>query len=94
MNPDFLADNARADSASAVYELMMLGGIEEQLIGLTAKIAEVESDIKASSDPDERKQLREEKEQLRKKKEQLRKEKEQLREIELVHLRRQDGPSK
>ena len=80
MNPELLADIARSDSTSVAPDMKMLGAIEEQLIRLTAKIEEVESDIKASSDPDEKKLLRREKEQLRKK--------------ELILLLRQDGSTR
>jgi hypothetical protein len=57
------------------------------LVKLSSKIEDVEAEIKASTDPDEKKLLRKEKEQLRKKEEQLRDEK-------LILLRRQDGSDK
>ena len=70
-NPEVLADNSMADSTSVAYESKTFGAIDEQLIGLKAKIEIFDSDIKACSfDPDERAQLRLKKEQLRKKREQ------------------------
>ena len=90
-NPEVLADNAKIDNTGVVYDLEKYRAIDQQLIGLTAKIEEVESDIKVSSDPDERMRLGEEEEQLRTEKKQFRKEKERLREEEIILFSRQDG---
>ena len=75
-HPELLADSAKADSTGVVYDFLKYRAIDEQLIGPTAKIEEVEFDIKASSDPDERMRLGKMEEQLRIEKEQLRKKKE------------------
>lgn len=56
MNPVSVSDmsSASADSTSDVNELKIHGAIDEQLIGLKARIEEVESNVKACSDHDER----------------------------------------
>ena len=52
-NPEILAGNATANSTSVVHDMKKLGAIGEQSIGITEQIEEVESDIKATSDPEE-----------------------------------------
>jgi hypothetical protein len=54
--------------------------IDEELVKLSSNIEDVEAEIKASTDPDEKKLLR--------------KKEEQLRDKELILLRRQDGSDK
>jgi hypothetical protein len=54
--------------------------IDEELVKLSSNIEDVEAEIKASTDPDEKKLLRNKEEQLRDK--------------ELILLRRQDGSDK
>ena len=85
--PGLLEDNARVVSTGVVSDLKSLSPTDEQLIELTKEIEEIKAEIKASIDPEEKKQLR-------KKEEQLRKKEEQLREKELILLRRQDGSDK
>ena len=77
MNPELIADSAKADSTCAAYDLKKYSAIDEQLKGLATKIDKVEYYIEASLDPHERKLLM--------KKEEL------LREEKLILLRRQDG---
>jgi septal ring factor EnvC (AmiA/AmiB activator) len=76
--------------------LKSLSSIDEQLIELAKNLKEIEVEIKASSDPEERQQLRNKGEQLRTKKKQLRNEKWQLRKRRPILLRRhrQDGSNK
>ena len=57
-NPAFFEDDARVLSTGVASDLKSLSSIDEQLIELTRKIEDVEAEIEASSDPDERKQLR------------------------------------
>ena len=78
-NP-FLEDNPRAVSTGLAEGSKGLSSVDEELVKVTSKIEDVEAEIKASTDPDEKKQLR--------------KEKEQLREEKLILLRRQDGSDK
>ncbi len=79
--------------ATARSVMASLGGdaqIEEltkAILTLSVKIEEVEVEISACSNPDEKAALRRKEEQLRKKEEQLRSEKEQLREERLIQLR-------
>ena len=56
MNPVSIADmaSASAESTSAVNDLKIHGAIDEKLIELKARIEEVEFDVKACSDHDER----------------------------------------
>ena len=83
-NPEFLEDNARVVSTGVASDLKSLSSIDEQLIELTKEIKEVEAEIRASTFPEERMQLRNKEERLRIKEEQLREER-------LILLRRQDG---
>jgi hypothetical protein len=85
-NP-LLEDSPRAVGTELVEGLKGLSAIDEELVKLASNIEDVEAEIKASTDPDEKKLLR-------KKEELLRKEKEQLRDKELILLRRQDGSDK
>jgi uncharacterized protein involved in exopolysaccharide biosynthesis len=85
-NP-LLEDSPRAVGTELVEGSKGLSAIDEELVKLASNIEDVEAEIKASTDPDEKKLLR-------KKEEQLRKEKEQLRDKELILLRRQDGSDK
>ena len=75
-----LSDDARAANTRVVSVFKSLSSIDEQLIGLTTKIEEVETEIKSSSDPEEKKMLR--------------KKVELLREEELIFLRLQYGSDK
>jgi hypothetical protein len=59
-HPEFPEDDARVVSTGVVSDLKSLSSIDEQLIALTKDVEEIEANIKASSDPEERKQLRDE----------------------------------
>ena len=82
-----LADGPRAVKTGVVNDLKSPSLADKEISRVEIKIEEVEAEIKASTDPEEKKQLRKEKEQLRKKEE-------QLREAWLILLRREDSSDK
>ena len=82
-----LADGPRAVKTGVVNDLKSPSLADKEISRVEIKIEEVEAEIKASTDPEEKKQLR-------KKEEQLRKKEEQLREAWLILLRREDSSDK
>ena len=86
-NNPVLADGPRAVKTGVVNDLKSPSLADKEISRVEIKIEEVEAEIKASTDPEEKKQLR-------KKEEQLRKKEEQLREAWLILLRREDSSDK
>jgi hypothetical protein len=82
-----LEDGPRVVSTGVVSGLKSPSPTDEGISRVEIEIEEVKAEIKASTDPEEKKQLR-------KKEELLRKEKGQLREAWLILLRRQDSSNK
>ena len=75
-----LADGPRAVKTGVVNDLKSPSPADEEISRLETKIEEVEAEIEASTDPEEKKQLR--------------KKEEQLREERLILLRREDSSDK